>query len=124
MTIDFVELGERVGKATGADRRLEIDIWRALDGGEEAYAAGRTPLPWLNNYTESVDAALGLVERLLPGSEMTMLLNHAPRDWQTACIRVAPLKSVCGEEATLPLAIIAALLRALKSLSENTNELE
>lgn len=104
----LTELIDQVKAAKGPSMGLDDDIRSVLNDG---YQNGR-----LSPYTASIDAALALTERVLPGAEMHITLNHPKNDWQTASIRVAPLKLVSGEEATLPLAIIAATLSALIAL--------
>lgn len=134
---DLASLLERVRSATGPDReidgRIEVhfrihpwgpfhwinrspevnfasyegDVW--LSGG-----AGKFPgSGWQSKpYTSSIDAALALVERLMPGASVNMLqvaksCNAAvfPEGAGMMPTQVAP---------TLPLAILAALLTSLK----------
>ena len=53
------DLIERLEAATGPDRDLDIAIWRA--GLRPDAPATFVPLPWLHNYTSSIDDALTLV---------------------------------------------------------------
>lgn len=120
---DLAGLIERVREAKGSDRRLEIDLWRALDGGEEAYAAGKMPLPWLATYTESIDAALAFGLKVVPDAN-----NHG---YDTVNGKVYAylsrnnvssghwLSEECGN--TVPLAFIAAALARLTSLQDTTH---
>lgn len=132
----------RVEAARGPDR--EIDIW--IDA---ASGAGRKIIPTVTAdqvamlvdsedgsiregmsdadafgvpaYTASVDAALALVERMLPGSsyDLSLVAGNKPvcdaKIWPPAL----PL-GVGGEGHTLPLAILAALLRALAPSSSES----
>jgi len=116
---------ERVEAATGPGRELEIDLCAALFGGsaegiEEAKRSHRfrsTPLgglqePFhseLRNYTASVDAALALVERKLAGWEWEASFLVGLYRFELG----DPLLGFVGESAAAPLAILAALLKAL-----------
>ena len=124
---DIAALLERVRAAKGPDYEIDCEIAQALefettfseDDGScfvrfQPGALIMLPVP---SYTASVDAALALVERKLPGAEMKLQINGPDRDWQTACVRVSPLTMLCGECPTLPLAIVSALLQALKDSS-------
>lgn len=121
---ELAELLERVRNAKGSDRRLEIDLWRALDGGEEAYAAGRVPLTWLCTYTASIDAALAFALRIVPdanchgyekgewGVDAYLSRNNVPDGhW---------LVDARGE--TVPLAFIAAALNRLTALTQEHSD--
>ncbi|MHC2016370.1 hypothetical protein [Methylobacterium sp. CM6247] len=69
----------------------------------------------VHSYTTSIDAALALVAKVLPGQEFTLHSNGtkwAPGE-PAARIRFELLTSVEETAATLPLAILAALLHAL-----------
>jgi hypothetical protein len=55
-------LADRVEAAKGADRMLDLDVWRAVcPGAAELEARGKQPLPWLWCVTDSLDAAASLV---------------------------------------------------------------
>lgn len=132
----LTELLDRVKAATGPDRELDaaievsvrrVEAYRAglsdeqrakWRGGANGVVTDDFTTYYAYTFTASVDAALALTDRVLPGAEMHITLNHPKNDWQTASIRVAPLKLVSGEEATLPLAIIAATLSALLTLQK------
>lgn len=132
MTLSKEELSglvERVRGLKGSDREVSRDIWQCLDTPEwkRAYLEAQAPcgcphdqaveyaIRHLPDVTSSVDAALALVERVLPGCELELQINKPNHDWQTALIRVAPLKMIGGEASTLPLALILALLLSLQS---------
>ena len=55
----LLALAERCETASGPDRDLEIAIWRLVERPDAAES--KVPLPWLANYTASLDAALTLV---------------------------------------------------------------
>lgn len=136
------ELLERVKVATGPGhpplRYIDCHLWVLSKGGDARMVvcdSSEQDFVWergidgfwirsvvkfraVPKYTTSVAAALALVERCLPGAEMHITINHPKNEWVTASIRVAPLKLVSGEEATLPLAILAALLTALIAQAE------
>lgn len=106
-TVD--DLVRRVEAATGPDLELDalIYCWHCS---KSAFADASERMAYLRwaapDYTASIDAALALVERRLPGrtrevlAEAIRLLSHCPdADWPRR----------------LPLAILAALLRATRS---------
>ena len=124
-------LRERVGTATGPDRRLDAEIEAALlggfpshlchDGTRRAYSAGRihndddgshltkggrmaAPL------TASIDAAVALVERKWPGVGWSLVLDNGllPQ------ARIFLETYSCAAAATPALALIAALLASLE----------
>jgi hypothetical protein len=61
--------------------------------------------------TGSLDAALGLVDRALPGAGLLIGRHQTPetRPWA----RIGPWHAPDATGATLPLAVLAALLKAL-----------
>lgn len=111
---DLSKLRERVLAATGPSRKLFTEICEALLG---EYFASENPKLWAFIEAKAwTDAALALVERLLPGWTV------GPLVWQPRLI--PPTASAClggglrVEAKTLPLAIIAALLGALEAEHE------
>lgn len=151
MTLDkaiIAALLARVKAATGPDRELDCRLshhflnrgisygtgddsgWAppaTVDGWDDAKWASMADeymSPLTHHYTASVDAALSLVERVLPGWEW---LKKSPRvislyrplaDEEDA--RKEWAKHHDGTGATIPLAILAALLSALIT-QENGN---
>jgi len=138
----LTELRERVERATGPDRELDIEIAGALfelsrltkklqrslgfrPGSVEPQiiirdrfaGADTEPIPY---YTASIDAALALVERKLPGAEydITTLYGVAHVDLP---LNYSDQSSECGRRAdgSVPLAILTALLRALESQEQD-----
>lgn len=139
---DLNELLERVKAATGPDREIDVALLHLWDPDHEAlrsyderyqielrdgvfsvwktdggYSAS-VPFP---RFTASIDAALALVGRVLPGWNVQFgtLKSGGARarvalDWP----EVAPLDE-CYDAPTAPLAILAALLLSLTK--ERTN---
>jgi hypothetical protein len=125
---------ERVQAATGADRELDgrlaglfgTSVTPAADFVELAHdargwggpdmvpnwdgAAGNLSAP---AYTASLDAALDLVERVLPGASVLLGMRQTPETLPWA--RVGPWHSADATGANPPLAILSALLTALAS---------
>lgn len=125
--MSYQELIERLDKASGPDRELDAAILGALlDAHQErnwyAWQSSRpkgTPgkparLYWLKHggaITASIEAALALVERMLPGS---MRRVYDDPDGGARCDLVLGNGGRFSAEcATWALAILAALLRAL-----------
>jgi hypothetical protein len=151
------DLLARVEAATGPDREIDASIYNAMvdDGGRRAFrvsnwSRGRAPMlgryhdGWLTGkseddiyaddlvrFTASIDAALALVERVLPGwgadvgYPARMGEHHgqpwadvwASREderyrWDRSLGRPTPRHS---NAPTVPLAILAALLKALQA---------
>lgn len=132
----------RLEALIGSDRELDAEIDVALFGGEtiwktanytmESYPASRRPSAThiggfanehVPSYTASLDAAVALVERVLPG--WTYLLNNDGVRKDRACMAdLFPPNWPLGKnyEAThrqMPIAICIATLLALQ---ENSNE--
>lgn len=114
------ELIERVAGAPGHSRFLDAAIRAAVEP-QHPITDG---CPF---YTSSTDAALALVERVLPGWALEMtawpkvgadvtLLEVGPDGW-----RWSGMARTGAEAPTLPLAIILATLRALKTLSGDSH---
>jgi len=135
---DLTALLERVRAATGADREIDAALMAQSYAQEERhigavmeYSDGSEErvkdLVWVDpktdkwvstaahSYTASIDAALALTERVLPGWRYDI---HSPRfgtpfeavlvDGDSASLRIVTAKA-----PTAPLAILAALLSAL-----------
>lgn len=141
MNDPLVELVERVTKATGPDREIDVAICLALsyigcfpaplnlrrsdDAGWLDYEADEDGDGRLVDCTDvapeltaSTDAALALVERKLPGVWWIMSKGKLSEgEALFACqLLFGADESLAIEDAdTLPLAIILALLRALSS---------
>lgn len=139
---ELQSLLERVEKEKGTDREIDADLDVALRGGEiqwrqanytmDMHPVARRPSgnhlggyehEHVPLYTASIDAALALAERVLPGwdYEITGIRAHGAvailwkegwrDDWERA---------TRSESATPPLAILAALLKALIAQKQGT----
>ena len=111
---ELAELLERVKAATGPDRELDWDIQQSQFGIEQTDFHG-TP-----RYTASIDAALALAERLLPGRSWKIVGEPAAVYPHCAVIRDAGKLSDVAEafiasHRTPALAILTALLSALNT---------
>jgi hypothetical protein len=109
------ELLAKVQAASGPDRELDIANTKALVHGK-FYQTPETAGP----YTSSIDAALALVERVLPGWWYHMAKGRlSPSEPLFACALYPPgasdpqLDREPEEASTQPLAIIKALLTAI-----------
>lgn len=119
----------RLEKAEDGDRELSCSIAKAVGWRPEDGAPGSTtssPWAWCPDFTSSIDAALGLVERVLPG---WMVVNLC--EWDSDILRsrgpwTCTLKKLgtqddftadkgqCPHAPTPALAVCLATLRALK----------
>ena len=100
---------ERLEAATEGTPALDLAVFTAFESTEWE----RGPV---EHYSRSVDAALALVERVLPGSDMRM--ESDDDTWSFAVGRVGDSAwSAEAVHATAPLAILLALLRSIKSES-------
>lgn len=137
---DLQALIERVEKATGPDRELDADIYEALgyevkrrsERVEEGWRVRRT-VDWryldgsrwlaMDYLTASVDADLALLERVLPGWRAEIRWGDWPQHierhdatlWNNDTSKRESVFGVSANAATLPLAIIAATLRAMQT---------
>ena len=133
---DLQALIERVEKATGPDRDLDADIYEALgyevkrrsERVEEGWRVRRT-VDWryldgsswlaMDYLTGSVDAALALVERVLPGAAYTINsfdVQRTPTTERRVHVHLSDYEGAdhgaLGDAPTAPLAILIATLRA------------
>lgn len=126
MMASVKELIELVKAAQGPDRELDHALWLHFDETAQAkYDAGRIPLPWTWCLTSSIDAALALTERVLPGYRGNLQFGSAwdggvYQPGKVGCTIHSPMSSGGGPlwkafAPTLPLAILAALLSALST---------
>lgn len=117
----------RVESATGPDREIDCALAEWFGLVNEAHCKmwcardGRTDITremfvraWSKYYTESIDAAVALCESVLPGCSLLMAKNP---DKGLATVHTMPIGISgnwydCGKQATLPLAICAAVLKA------------
>lgn len=113
---------ERVKAATGPDSRLNVELatlsgwkWNVMHGSLGYWTDPEGDQRGIPDYTSSIDAALALVGRLLP--EHDWILGHTNGGLTIHC-QLGPDadKMAFGENPAL--AILAALLTALKDASE------
>jgi hypothetical protein len=100
------DLLARVEGAKGPNFALEEDIDRVV---------GHSGLVIPPAYTASVDAALALVERVLPGWEFALQVERpadGPAIWRVEM--GDPLRHWTSEAATPALALLASMLRAIE----------
>lgn len=127
---DVAALIERVRNATGPDRELDRAIQKALDIGPTSFTQDEFN-HWPLRFTASVDAALALVERVLPGWRYGVSCHsirdglyedgpHAGRPKHADGFRAhvterSPLRPMpnIADAKTAPIAILVCLLTAL-----------
>jgi hypothetical protein len=122
----------RVEAATGPDRKIDVALVAAFISAKEAELHAHYHIA-AYDFTESIDAALALVDRLLGVNSESLCYNydlgwhasaHAHMAYTAhldlAVGNPATLSSVDGQGPTLPLAIIAALLRSLAPSSSES----
>lgn len=115
--------------ATGSDRELDFAIISATNphagrgGPYESWQAAQSAFGWDTRVTSSIDAVLALVERCLPGAYLDLagpakylnIPSPIPNRWRAHVTTDEGFQSqqTAGWAASAPLAILAALLRAL-----------
>lgn len=117
------KLLERIRAADGPDRELDEQLALAIGGWKQSEDSHYTESPegldyyypsehW-PHYTASIDAALALVTKLLPGR--WWVLNSGLEAGSATCLIDAgkPFETHNDHGATPPLAILASLLTAL-----------
>lgn len=132
--MELKELIERVKAATGPDRELDSDLGFTLGwyaNGYEFYAWAEADGTFVESvnpkpFTASIDAALALTQRVLPGWTLARLSQDDHKLWYVELrqghatsygrVVIAP-STIHG--LPLPLAIILALLTALDQKEEN-----
>lgn len=134
MTLSPSDLRERVAAATGSDRELDADLWWRFDERSSEYYFNRgsmglpqkrdhsKPMPvglgrcavraMAPAYTASVDAALALIERVLPDAKV-FLVNWPGGDLAWAARLTRDYQDF--RAPTPALALISALLAAVCS---------
>ena len=135
------ELIEKLEKAEGPNYRLEIDIFKLFNPEYAEYVEGRGGLVHVNdgedqrvlsnvrapNYTASLDAAVALAERVLPGWSIFTCLGQTvwpdkPPCWADVGSREFQedidghdQENSTGFAPTLPLALCLAILKAVRA---------
>lgn len=106
------ELLERVKAASGPDREIDMAIAREFDLFETLMGDRRFVRPFY--FTASIDAAVALIERVLPGCRVELLISEDGSGHVTLRLGsedTGPL-SYWGAAPTPPLALIIAPLEA------------
>lgn len=116
----LTELVERVKNATGPDREIDLALATALvpdvlvlrqrddDSGADPYTYWR--------YTEKIDDAIALVERMMPDHRWGIHCHHSSGgEFRAHVTKNSPLRPMpnVADAPTAPLAILSALLAAL-----------
>lgn len=106
-------LRERVEKAEGPDRKLGRQIAEALGSATDHFSGE------FDGCTESLDAALALVERVLPDHSPGVGQNVHHKYWHAYVQRIserdaAPYFSGEADAPTPALALLAAMLKAME----------
>lgn len=144
----LAELERRVREATGGDRELDADLWWKFDERASEVATGMPrpldhskPMPRAGvramapAYTTSLDAALALCERVLPGWAWSLSGPDPETDERLACAALAGavrMVKLDWDEAPVPdrdthtayaptpaLALLAAMLAALRGQNDD-----
>lgn len=105
------DLERRLKEATGPDQQLDFDIWYYLnDSSGVLLCKDEVPA-----FTASIDEALALVERMLPGRLIELSCDplHPPRWWVGVEGTSHRMPQHSGRHNHAPLAILLALVSAL-----------
>ncbi|TPJ70498.1 MULTISPECIES: hypothetical protein [unclassified Mesorhizobium] len=114
----LTELIGRLEKLTGPDAHLDIEIWEAIGGWpSREYRSVDYPRLYGTPLTGSIDAAVALVERLLPG--WNWLVHTSGGGAFEACLYSPDHNEHSGREIekmgpTPAIALCIALLKALE----------
>ena len=105
----LTELLAGIERLEGPSTGMDIELMRLVDPDAVPYSSAHL------RYTSSVDAALDLVERMTPGCKVELFYGGPIVGHHCHLFRVeAPQAAGKSRDAsTLPLAILAALLKAM-----------
>lgn len=93
----------------------DFALWKAND------SEGRNASLWQPaKVTASIDAAVALLEEVLPSREWSLRTPTAKSPLYSARVRLNCLQRIAGECRTAPLAIIAAMLQTLAALPSSS----
>jgi hypothetical protein len=112
MRSDRDELLVRVQKATGPDRELDVLIAGYFGSTGPNGLIVCAGFLGVAEFTASIDAALALVERVLPGNYFLVMRDTG--QWEANIGPQESFVSFEGKCSNAPLSILAALLTALK----------
>lgn len=112
----YTALIERLEQTTAANYALEVDLHAAIGSGEPFTNKEIPPNRTAPPYTASIDAALRLVELVMPGVGyfLTKVNGNAKASLLVGIEAKAVSKT--GSSGSMPIAICLALLRALEAL--------
>lgn len=112
-------LAERVEAATGPDREIDFGLHEMASKAPSVvppkYLRIGGDSPSTPFYTSSIDAALGLVERVLPGWSKDIYIADNGSAVKLASPLPRSVEHWGTSETTTPLAILSALLRAFQT---------
>jgi hypothetical protein len=118
---DLATLEQRLVEAVGPDQEIDGLLWNFIDERtlvalDDRGQTDRIAYDIAPPYTSSIDAAVALVERVLPGAEYEITTRYGPAHVQL------PLNGdECSdgrrEDGNVPRAICLALVRALQAKS-------
>lgn len=103
MADDLTKLLKRLESATGRDDSLDGEIARHLDS---SFGNPAGPLP----YTASVDACIGLIERVMPGWHWHV--GYGPKGIMPYASLKNRNRRYEATAATVPLALLTVVLEA------------
>ncbi len=107
------DLLARVEAATGPSKDLDALLYWVLEN-RRAVATTSSPYQRAPEFTGSIDAALALVDQLLPGRGYELYKTGTPVDAHPYWFVIEPrTREKMKRRPTVPLAILAALLKAL-----------
>jgi len=128
---DLSALIERLDALTGPDREVDADIFQWFGGKDWDYAYLKVQEPcgcphemavdyagtrYSPKYTASIDAAVALVERVLPGYGLSVETQPVYGGWWDAAIfNRMPMTIANARKQTAALAVCLATLRALQA---------
>jgi hypothetical protein len=125
MTSSLRELRERVEAASGGDRTIDGDIAEHLGLPPQGWKRSSRNTAWWNDvgggpwqppaYTSSIDAAVALVEKILPDSYWEL-----DQGYNATITTENPVNCFVAASHTPALTLLCALLRALEAKEPQT----
>lgn len=113
MTEQLKDLERRLAEATGPSKELDYAIWRTFDEPTD-------PTSWQPQYSYSIDSAVGLASRVLPGWALELHRHEKPipdMTWGAHLVKDAMTR--VGALSDYPaLALCTAIVRALMQKEE------
>lgn len=112
------DLITRIAAAAGPDRSLDVAVHEAtglpfaMEYWSEASTEQTRNLNLVPRYTASLDAAVGLVERVLPGWDWKVAKHGTAKVSDPDGVGVSA-DYICWTAASAPLALLSAMFKAL-----------